>query len=1631
MPPQTAQSSVAQQADFTGKADQHVPTFSGVQSEYKEYRRRCDIYAAKMKIAKRASETVYNIVTLLQGRAWDCVEDLQVSDLAKENAYDVVMERLDKAFKYESLTELPQDFENFFIKMQRKSGQTVQDFETEYLHLERKLTNIHKIDLPEKIRAWWFLRRSGLTREQRQLVLTQLGETNLSLDRAMKAVNFIIGQDSKLDGERHFRKSNTSYKAVSYAAEEDVIDNEDDEVWWNEDEDGLDNYVDWSEEYYDPTYAAVDEPELENIYDVSEYDDVFASYVEAKSQLNRMRTSRGYYPVVAMVQGPVSGGGDRKGSSKGKKGRGKPKGKSGGGKSRGSPPQKGSAKNRAQDALGRQVCLRCGGSGHWARNCPVQPHGEKKRKAEEEPSEIKMVADMETEEYMVNYDGEEKVGMAADDLAIQDSGAASVLGSLFYIRKYVNYLTTCGIDVEKEVEIFECNKGFRYGNSQKETTNRCCLLPIFVGGCKRQILCYVIGGETRILIGRPLMKQLGLIVDFENDLVMYKGGKWHDIELGPKGEHTIRLAADIDTLKSTEVMETLMPDDFASHIDVYNKIPLQDLMGDDVASVKDEIKVESSPSASPMDDSLNDNRTPETFERTPSPMSATEVGFDSPEAVPTSLADTRGSGGHDSLQERISPEGLTSQSGEMSMRALVSQSATTSNSTRAYDKGSNMSSLQPAKLRKMIYEAQGLVKEYDSLVYSAQDPPQKQHVVWEIYAGRGRVSEQVNEFENCKAVRFGLKDGWDFSRPADRRKFLAKLKAEEPDDVLLSPVCKLWSPLQELTANRSPEARKFLVDARKFDHDTHLVFVSVVYMVQHRAGRHATMEHPWNSRAWRTRAISQLPGFATRVDQCMLGLELEDDDGVVKPVKKPTCLKTTRKNLHTYMGLYVCDGGHPHTPCEGYIAGQGRRSKMAEDYPIQMARELAFCLTRREETVEEINAAEIADEEIEREVEPRDDGEEQQGVQQQEKETIRANRQLRREVGSRAVDYVARLHKNLGHPSPAVLVKMLNEVQATGDVLKAAEKYLCKQCFARAKPSQVPPAAGISSTTFNNRLVCDSSWIQLGADRQCILTLVDEATRYLAVRILKSEKSTEFVKGVERAWVRHFGVPRCIRVDSAKGWESKAVRDWCSDHGVILEVAPAESHNWLGVVERRHQVVRRALELYMADLGDATLSNLKEAAIYVPPKINMMSFTRGFTPTQWVLGKTPMQELSLSSELYNPGVDAMDEQTHFAMIQDKRYRAGKAYLKADSDAKLRRAMNQKFYESKDRVMVGQRCWYWRIQGSGHLQKSKWRGPARCVAAEMNEDGTKPVVQWLVHGTSLLRCSPAHVRPLVEEAHSHPVVNPADALKDLEEIRARSTTQFRDLVQSPGVDEPMLEDLMEPTEDPPMVASGDERERMSDGYEPSIAPEEADSHEVPGVVSMLLPRLPAPLGPDERERTPRRGGRDPQAVPLPEAVPSSSGIPGEEIIFDEEAEAPESPTKRLRRSEEPGEDELMIEDINFAAEAKNDIPVGWSVRQNELHIDEVWMATQLQGLRRNEANPRDMTVEQREMVLKAKQKELISFFSNYVWEFASPKDAQKGQERTITARWVLTWKTDPQSRTSSSEGEAGASRIPRS
>lgn len=97
------------------------------------------------------------------------------------------------------MTELPQDFESFFIQLQRKRNETMQEYTASFERQLRRLA-AHEVQLPDKVIGWYYLHRAGLTQQQRQLIMSTITTSTLSLDAVRKAVNFVIGQDQTPDG---------------------------------------------------------------------------------------------------------------------------------------------------------------------------------------------------------------------------------------------------------------------------------------------------------------------------------------------------------------------------------------------------------------------------------------------------------------------------------------------------------------------------------------------------------------------------------------------------------------------------------------------------------------------------------------------------------------------------------------------------------------------------------------------------------------------------------------------------------------------------------------------------------------------------------------------------------------------------------------------------------------------------------------------------------------------------------------------------------------------------------------------------------------------------------------------------------------------------------------------------------------------------------------------------------------------------------------------------------------------------------------------------------------------------------------------------------------------------------------
>ena len=293
----------------------------------------------------------------------------------------------------------------------------------------------------------------------------------------------------------------------------------------------------------------------------------------------------------------------------------------------------------------------------------------------------------------------------------------------------------------------------------------------------------------------------------------------------------------------------------------------------------------------------------------------------------------------------------------------------------------------------------------------------------------------------------------------------------------------------------------------------------------------------------------------------------------------------------------------------------------------------------------------------------------------------------------------------------------------------------------------------------------------------------DTAARFLGGRVLLRESPEEFALAMERGWIRTFGPMKILQVDDHRSWSSDYVKSWCSENGIQLQISPGQSHTRLAILERRHQVSRRAIELYLADQlqGDVLQPHeprerLIQALCYVIPQINRGTNVRGYSPVQWVLGYTPHVPLSLSS------LDPSDE---FLQKLQRQKKAANAVFAADVDTRLRRALNRKFTGQLTIFQPGDLCYYYRDGPGCTGPKLRWRGPARVVMVEQLESGPHTTVYWVVHGTNLLRAAPEHLRP----------VPPADGPKGqdddpfyraqqaLQGARSRGTTQYTDLTRT--------------------------------------------------------------------------------------------------------------------------------------------------------------------------------------------------------------------------------------------------------
>ena len=142
---------------------------------------------------------------------------------------------------------------------------------------------------------------------------------------------------------------------------------------------------------------------------------------------------------------------------------------------------------------------------------------------------------------------------------------------------------------------------------------------------------------------------------------------------------------------------------------------------------------------------------------------------------------------------------------------------------------------------------------------------------------------------------------------------------------------------------------------------------------------------------------------------------------------------------------------------------------------------------------------------------------------------------------------------------------------------------------------------------------------------------------------------------------------------------------------------------------------------------------------------NSLMRHHGYSPEQIVLGKATKIPASLSSDesgiAHGLAVGDSPESERFRNLLDLRSKARVAFLKADNDHAIRRALLRKSCPTTAPYEKGQLVMYWmKAPKASRLGPGRWHGPAKVICQE------SPSAVWISHGDRLFKCAPESLRP---------------------------------------------------------------------------------------------------------------------------------------------------------------------------------------------------------------------------------------------------------------------------------------------
>ena len=339
---------------------------------------------------------------------------------------------------------------------------------------------------------------------------------------------------------------------------------------------------------------------------------------------------------------------------------------------------------------------------------------------------------------------------------------------------------------------------------------------------------------------------------------------------------------------------------------------------------------------------------------------------------------------------------------------------------------------------------------------------------------------------------------------------------------------------------------------------------------------------------------------------------------------------------------------------------------------------------------------------------------------------------------------LAKIHKNLGHPSAERMSTIMLKQGFRPEMVKAARNYQCSVCIQNSQPKNARPSSLKDDLDFNDRISIDGlTWTNKRGQTFHLYHVIDWATNFHMAHVAPSKATSDVIHAIMTMWFSWAGAPGEMLVDAAGEFNSEEFMSFLQSHNIKCTTISPEAHFQNGKSERHGAVLGNMLTKFNSEHEIENYADLQKALWWCTQAKNSSSLKGGFAPEVLVLGKHTRLPGSVSSDNLLPA-HMLVESEHAQGVKFRqqlafRETARRAFHSADNDAVLRRSMLRRSHPHRGWYQPGEWVMAWK-EGNGQ-STGFWQGPMKVVVHENQQ------TVWVTMSSKLYRCAPEHVRPV--------------------------------------------------------------------------------------------------------------------------------------------------------------------------------------------------------------------------------------------------------------------------------------------